>query len=289
MTVARLLHDRDILPRRQAHRARSYPRAVPDRTDKFIDPRLLEEVDLGDGRRVTVRRGAIGAVLAGEGTSVASVFGGTHEHASYLTRELEICCVSVERGTDAIFVGEWFIGWLFTRQIAESAIRVAWVAKGVDAPDVEKRIRRLEKRDWKLLLQADKAIEDEVGRGILANRDDVLTFGSGMAKKEAPPEIRRLAAQAGEKGVFEIWRWASVIVHPGFGNYLQDVKIYQGRQVQRALHYSFATLTYAAMLALSQLAPDVELPDITGTRATLRGGGLIAFGDQKASDDGEDV
>ena len=60
-----------------------------------------------------------------------------------------------------MFVAEWFTGWLFTRHIAESAIRAAWVAKGDDGPAVTERLQRLEKRDMKLLLNADKAIAEE--------------------------------------------------------------------------------------------------------------------------------
>jgi hypothetical protein len=177
-----------------------------------------------------------------------------------------------------VFVGEWFVGWLFTRQIAESAIRVAWVAKGKDGQAVAGRVRRLEKRDWKLLLSADKAIIEEVGRGMLGNRDEIVALEAGMADSQAPTEVRRLASEAGEPGIYEIWRWASVLVHPGFSNYLQSVDLYKGDAVRRSLHMSFATLTYVARDAFHKLAPDREVPGVSAAVATLRGGGIIDFG-----------
>jgi hypothetical protein len=251
---------------------------VPSKPDDFIDPRLLEKVDLGDGREVTVRRGAIGLVLADEAQGLVKAYAEVPGDASYLGREVEVACSSVKRGTDAVFVAEWFTGWLFTRHIAESAIRAAWVAKGDDGPAVTERLRRLEKRDWKLLLSADKAITEEVGRGMLVNREEVLTFEPGMAAQHAPLDLRALASQAGEPGIYEIWRWASVLVHPGFSNYLHSVNLYKGEAVLRALHMSFATLTYAARDAFRKLAPDVEVPDVSANVATLRGGGKIDFG-----------
>jgi hypothetical protein len=251
---------------------------VPSTPDDYIDPRLLERVDLGDGRWVTVRRGAVGLVLAGEAESLVQAYAGVPGDASYLGREVEIACSSVKRGTDAVFVSEWFTGWLFTRHIAESAIRAAWVAKGDDGPAVNERLRRLEKRDWKLLLSADKAIVEEVGRGMIANREEVLTFEPGMAAQHAPLDLRGLASEAGEPGIYEIWRWASVLVHPGFSNYLHSVDLYKGEAVLRALHMSFATLTYAARTAFGKLAPDLEAPDVSATIAALRAGGLIDFG-----------
>ncbi len=254
-----------------------YAQHVPEAAHDYIDPRLLQRVDLSDGQWVTVRRGALGQVLAEEAESLGKVYGDVPGDASHLVRELNAACTSVRRGTDAMYVGEWFTGWLFARHIAESAIRAAWVAKGDDGLAVNNRLRMLEKRDWKLLLSSDKAIAEEAGQGILVSRDEVVALGTGMAARHAPLEVRKLANEAGEPGVYEIWRWASVLVHPGFGNYLHSVTLYQGEAALRSLHLSFAVLTIAAWAAFTKLAPERPAPDLSAIWAVFHGGGLIRF------------
>ena len=214
-------------------------------------------------------------MLAHEAQGVLSAFPTAEDDSSYIRRELEICIQSVKRGTDAIFVSEWFIGWLFTRHVAESAIRVAWVAAGADGTEVRGRIGRLAERDRKLLLQADKAIVEETGTGMILNREEVVSLGAKGGAVEAPASVRTLANEAHEPGVYQIWRWASVLVHPGFGNYLHGSELFTGRAVQKALHLSFATLTVVTLAALRKMNPDVEPPDLNATLATLRSGGYV--------------
>ena len=65
-------------------------------------------------------------------------------------------------------------------------------------------------------------------------------------------------------------RWASTIIHPGFGGY-QVYRRFEATEVLRALHGPFAALLVHASLIFKTITSGVGSPAMVTTQAVLQG------------------
>src|SRR5439155_5564329 len=144
-----------------------------------------------------------------------------------------------------------------------------------DGPEaVIHRIHRLEKRDMLLVLKANTAVADSRGEPFIMNPEVLERRSSTIAGHHAPLDVRTLAYQADEAGMYAMHRWASTVVHPGFGN-LQVYRRFEGTEVLKAIHGPFAVMTIYGRMVLKRLAPLVQPPSLDFTANVIRGGGLF--------------
>lgn len=241
---------------------------------EYIDPRLIKRLHLPKGQWADVRLDAVGQMLAGEADELLAAYDDSIEHTSYVRREVQLAALAVRRGTEAAYLSDWLTAWLHARLVAESAIRLAWLARGADTTEVVRRLHRLEKRDLLLMLKADEAIAADSEHRMIVNPEILKSRAAGLAKDPAPMDLRRLAHDADESGIYALHRWASTIVHPGFGNH-QLYRKMPFTELLKGLHLPFAVLAGSALKVLRTLAPDVKAPRMPAAVAILEGGGLL--------------
>ena len=173
---------------------------------------------------------------------------------AFVIGELGPARYSFERSMAEI-AGKQMLGhMMFLRLVAEIGIRFAWVSARSDhtADSIRRSIDALFKRDLLHLRAANRALQQST-----KNVDaDIAT----IREKEAPRQIDQLglatplAAQS-----YSMFRFASALVHPGFG--LRDL-VRGAPDMEVGLRDSMTTCIVLGAELLSVLAPEVEPPDI---------------------------
>jgi len=181
----------------------------------------------------------------------------------FIAAEANVAIKALMSGRQAMADGDVLAGWMYVRLLAETAIRIRWLAgPAADTPDKDgapsidksatiERIAGLRKRDYGLMRDAWRAVhniridtgQEDTGSDL---GDRLQALIDSIPENGAPNGIRQLAESTGRIGrqLYAEFRNSSSIIHPGSA--LGRVPIDAGNQASQLELASIVCAGYAA-------------------------------------------